>query len=379
MSNLACVASWSSQPATLLGGLMSRASGLTPAGMLEWRHPVSGRLFHIDLRTGHSIAIGPQRQAHRTTIVNRSSLNKGFTITPRPAAHAIQASDDECDDDELDAIIASIPRPTPPREVSGHGPDVGLGVQGEVLAAITRSALEQARVLDQVDGKFIVCTTIVEGQQVLFCVDQHAADERYQLERFLEEYATRCADRTAAFLLEAAVTVDVSTNHYEALRAVSVARAMRRLGWEMQLVPRMAQVDISGVPYVLKDRTLTLTGRPKNQALLSDVFASCLEDITRRQTDTQQHRMRRQGKHKTVRADDRDWMSFTRQMPGALLEVVKSRACRSAIMFNDAVRRDVCERLVARLARCRFPFQCAHGRPTLVPLCQILAQPCDDS
>jgi DNA mismatch repair ATPase MutL len=360
---------------------MLQASQLPPADMMEWRHPVSGRLFHIDLRTGHSIAIGPPRQAHRTTIVNRASLNKGITITPlRPPERAIEVSDDEFDDAELDAIMAWIPLPTPTRQVSGHGLDVGLGVQGEVLAAITRSALEQARVLDQVDGKFIVCITMVERQQVVFCVDQHAADERYQLERFLEEYATRCADRTAAHIIEAAVTIDVSTNQYESLKSTSVRREMRRLGWMMQLVPRMAQVDISGVPYVLKDRTLTLKGRPKNQAMLRDVFASCLEDITRRQTDLEQHRRNGQGEQKIAQTNETgDWISFTRLLPAALLEVVKSKACRSAIMFNDAVGREVCERIVRRLTKCKFPFQCAHGRPTLVPNCQIVSQPSNDS
>lgn len=37
-------------------------------------------------------------------------------------------------------------------------------------------------------------------------------------------------------------------------------------------------------------------------------------------------------------------------------------------MFNDKLSRDECEQLVHRLSRCAFPFQCAHGRPSMVPL-----------
>nr|WJN24874.1 mismatch repair and meiotic recombination protein [Moesziomyces parantarcticus] len=356
--------------------------------MLEWRHPVSGRLFHIDLRTGHSIAIGVHRRsgANRTTIVNRSSLNKGFSIEPvRRSVGAIEVSDDEFIDAELDAIIASIPLPALPHRFACSGGDVGVGVQGPVLGAITRSALERARVLDQIDGKYIVCTTVVDAQSVVFCVDQHAADERYRLERLLEEYHARCADATAAVPLQVELTVDMDKDQYEVLKTSrSVEREMKRLGWEMQLVASKAQVDISSVPYVLKDRTLTEKGRPKNHAVISDLFAKCLEEIVH-EMDLKSRRGHMHDKHRwqgeqkdtenTRSATQDDSISFARQMPGSLLEVVKSKACRSAIMFNDTVARDVCEWIVARLAMCKFPFQCAHGRPTLVPLCQIVAQP----
>ena len=40
-------------------------------------------------------------------------------------------------------------------------------------------------------------------------------------------------------------------------------------------------------------------------------------------------------------------------------------------MFNDELTREQCQTLVARLARCKFPFQCAHGRPSLVPLVDV--------
>lgn len=33
-----------------------------------------------------------------------------------------------------------------------------------------------------------------------------------------------------------------------------------------------------------------------------------------------------------------------------------------AVMFNDELTLDECKVLVSRLAECKFPFQCAHGR-----------------
>ncbi|KAJ3333786.1 hypothetical protein HDU76_003600 [Blyttiomyces sp. JEL0837] len=49
--------------------------------------------------------------------------------------------------------------------------------------------------------------------------------------------------------------------------------------------------------------------------------------------------------------------------PKGILHVLNSKACRSAIMFGDELDRSQCETLINNLKRCRFPFQCAHGRP----------------
>ena len=40
-------------------------------------------------------------------------------------------------------------------------------------------------------------------------------------------------------------------------------------------------------------------------------------------------------------------------------------------MFNDVLSRDECIDLLQRLAECALPFQCAHGRPSMVPLLDI--------
>lgn len=40
-------------------------------------------------------------------------------------------------------------------------------------------------------------------------------------------------------------------------------------------------------------------------------------------------------------------------------------------MFNDVLTAAECESLVRRLARCSFPFQCAHGRPSMAPLIDL--------
>jgi len=40
-------------------------------------------------------------------------------------------------------------------------------------------------------------------------------------------------------------------------------------------------------------------------------------------------------------------------------------------MFNDELSVDDCKALVRNLACCVFPFMCAHGRPSMVPLVDL--------
>lgn len=40
-------------------------------------------------------------------------------------------------------------------------------------------------------------------------------------------------------------------------------------------------------------------------------------------------------------------------------------------MFNDVLTKEQCFQLVQNLATCAFPFQCAHGRPSMVPLVHL--------
>ncbi|KAF9168668.1 DNA mismatch repair protein [Actinomortierella ambigua] len=66
--------------------------------------------------------------------------------------------------------------------------------------------------------------------------------------------------------------------------------------------------------------------------------------------------------------DQHAWVRCMRGCPRAILDILYSKACRGAIMFNDVLRKDECRDLVDDLGQCAFPFQCAHGRPSAVPL-----------
>lgn len=63
-------------------------------------------------------------------------------------------------------------------------------------------------------------------------------------------------------------------------------------------------------------------------------------------------------------------------LPPAFRRILNFQACRSAIMFGDHLDKKQCVALIDSLAKCKSPFQCAHGRPTVAPLAsyQLLSQ-----
>jgi hypothetical protein len=42
-------------------------------------------------------------------------------------------------------------------------------------------------------------------------------------------------------------------------------------------------------------------------------------------------------------------------------------------MFNDDLLVDECKKLIRKLGFCHLPFQCAHGRPSMVPVANLEA------
>ncbi|XP_027997160.2 DNA mismatch repair protein Mlh3 isoform X1 [Eptesicus fuscus] len=58
-------------------------------------------------------------------------------------------------------------------------------------------------------------------------------------------------------------------------------------------------------------------------------------------------------------------------LPLTVQKVLASQACHGAIKFNDGLSLEESYRLIEALSWCQLPFQCAHGRPSMLPLADI--------
>ncbi|CAL5373374.1 unnamed protein product [Camellia sinensis] len=83
-----------------------------------------------------------------------------------------------------------------------------------------------------------------------------------------------------------------------------------------------------------------------------------------------------------VNLTDVDLLEFLQQLadtdgsstiPPSVHRVLNSKACRGAIMFGDTLLPSECSLIVEELKQTSLCFQCAHGRPTTVPLVNLEA------
>jgi DNA mismatch repair ATPase MutL len=77
----------------------------------------------------------------------------------------------------------------------------------------------------------------------------------------------------------------------------------------------------------------------------------------------------------------RDFMEFVKELghlsggkdvrPKFVKNILASNACRYAIMFGEELDEERQRQLISNLASCNLSFICAHGRPSIIPLCDL--------
>lgn len=58
--------------------------------------------------------------------------------------------------------------------------------------------------------------------------------------------------------------------------------------------------------------------------------------------------------------------------PPAVTRILAFRSCHSAVRFGDHLSLEQCKDMVNQLPSTSFPFQCAHGRPSMVPMVEYV-------
>ncbi|GAB1731257.1 hypothetical protein NU195Hw_g4227t1 [Hortaea werneckii] len=289
-------------------------------------------------------------------------------------------------------------------------------------AKLSKEALKNVQAIRQVDNKFILCkmpSSQADGKRAstLVLVDQHAASERVILENLLSDL---CAPIDPA---SRTIMSDHFGSHTPAVKTVLLERPQRFqiAAQETELFTRhIAHFARWGIMYHLspssqepcapandhqsprteeEHRLLIVRALPPGIAerctlvptLLIEMLRSeiwrCAESSSSSsaraaplpppppppQPDLESSKDNQS--HRPTPADNdpspHEWLKHLHTCPTSLLDLLNSRACRSAIMFNDVLSQGECEQLMEELSRCAFPFMCAHGRVSMVPLMEV--------
>jgi DNA mismatch repair protein MLH3 len=213
---------------------------------------------------------------------------------------------------------------------------------------VGKADLQSAEILAQVDQKFILLQTRPSNnsEPLLVMIDQHAADERVKVE---ELYTKLCTGETTTLATPIIFEVpnkefELFIRHQKHFEEWQLIYKVKQKGSEKGL---MKQIVMSALPSLISERCRL---DPK---LLIDLLRREVHHASPSPSST---------------ASSSEWIHRMPHCPTGLVEMVNSRACRSAIMFNDVLDNTQCEELVRKLAECTLPFQCAHGRPSCVVL-----------
>lgn len=207
------------------------------------------------------------------------------------------------------------------------------------LVRVSQQDIGTLKVVNQVLKQFI----LAKLGPLLFILDQHACDERVQVEQFFREYITAMSDPSCDLRIRCDETMAFSLAKEEQTSFVRYEDVFRNFG----------------ISYVLGNRKCTVTHLPR--ALLHETQPQRLKLLLL------QHILEMEEGEKQVTMTG-NWVQDVSNIPLAISESLISSACRQSVKFGDLLSKAEMEYLILQLEKCILPFQCAHGRPTIVPL-----------
>lgn len=241
---------------------------------------------------------------------------------------------------------------------------------------IHTSNLKEAIVIGQIDNKFILVVvppnesvyplTSSGGKDILLLIDQHAADERVKVEELYQQICTSkplTLSEPIIFYISQEESLMFSRYrdyfsawniNYDILNSTTKCTTTEiEFDYESSL-----KLSVNAVPTLVAERC-RLQPKILIELLREEIWSSPSDRNPLRECLSPSE------------VNSENWILKLGRCPSRLVEIVNSRACRSAIMFNDPLDRKACSELVGRLANCVFPFQCAHGRPSMTVLAQL--------
>ncbi|KAJ6661287.1 hypothetical protein lerEdw1_015424 [Lerista edwardsae] len=224
----------------------------------------------------------------------------------------------------------------------------------------TKEMIDSVQVLNQVDNKFIACL-INTGENanrgidgnLLVLVDQHAAHERVRLEQLITDSYEKHPEASGKKKLLASTVcppleIEITEEQRRLLRCCH--KNLEDLGLEISFPENNpSQILVGKVPLCFVEREANELRRGRQT-----VAKSIVQEFIREQVELLQTTGGARG-----------------TLPLTILKVLASQACHGAIKFNDGLTLEESCHLMEALSCCQLPFQCAHGRPSMLPLADI--------
>lgn len=163
---------------------------------------------------------------------------------------------------------------------------------------------------------------IAQNDEGMYLIDQHAAQERINYERILHALAN---DKIFTTTLLLPITIELSSSEYMSIKEnISV---LEGLGFKIE--------EFGVNTYIVKEHPTWLIEGLETEST-KRIFDMIIE-----------------GKHKFDRVKFQDHIAAT-------------MACKMSVKGNEAITLEQAEKLLKDLVLCDNPYNCPHGRPTII-------------
>lgn len=224
---------------------------------------------------------------------------------------------------------------------------------------VSRNNLTDSRTINQVGDKFILIEVKPElpigkkNIRYIIILDQHACDERIKLEEYISTFMRSVLDKT--LFMKPSHNFNFQLEESEASMLLHFRKEFHFWGIEYE---------------IQKDRLNKYTIHIQS---LSDILSQKVRnDMMYMKKILLQHghdiKESKKPMLSNMKSQKQKMSQYLNCIPMFYMEIFNSKACRAAIMFGDTLTKNECELLVHKLSACWLPFQCAHGRPSMVPI-----------
>ncbi|KAI9697085.1 MAG: DNA mismatch repair protein [Candelina mexicana] len=392
--------------------------------IISWTNPVSKATLLINARTGLQV-IPSQRRGESSSPLLSESASPKSSVSPGPnkrlrlAQRRTAINNSKPAGEWIGSVLKDWQNPVfrlteePIRSVSLLDTSQEYGgrhqcvhsnlktafedIPASISGRLSKEGLLDAEVIAQVDKKFILITmgtasinnstepSNMLSNRTLVLIDQHAADERCRVEALFEELCApvvqdmtspkKATDsnfipKTRTTNLEKPIKFYTSAEECRLLRLYAEHFANWGVLYNVsEGLGTMRQTEGLGGEIFVKALPLGIAERSKAEPrLLIELMRTEIWKRNEVDCHSRVDTLQVPEVNGNLEGGVKRWLSRMRDCPEGIVEMLNSRACRSAIMFNDVLSLDECRVLLNRLAKCAFPFQCAHGRPSMVPL-----------
>ncbi|XP_039249039.2 uncharacterized protein LOC120326763 [Styela clava] len=228
----------------------------------------------------------------------------------------------------------------------------------DISMKFDKDIFQRLQIIGQLDNKFIVTLlspaktgtddeTITDNEKstiVLF--DQHAVHERIRLERLEKDIQSNDGIKSATLKNE--ISIHMRESECTLMEAWKNKFAKIGLQYRTEDNRDNTVLRITAVPAPLLTKVERFHKENEKQAELSIT----IQRLIREQLQVL-----------------RETSGASYSIPKCIFDILCSQACHGAIRFGDRLSLSQGEELLKFLSACQLPFQCAHGRPTLTPIC----------